>query len=223
MYRIVFEDEFIIGVDKTVTIPCLRQGESAGLSDELLLEFPQLVSVPDFGFTHRLDNETVGVMLVARTKDYYDAMRGLFSMKLVNKTYHARVTGHVEDKKGVIDLPIAHSKKTEKKMVAVREGYRIFRGNPRPARTEWTVLKKSGINTDLELKTSSGVRHQIRVHLHSMGHPVCGDHLYGKHASDYPSLMLISRTIAFKCPVRNSEIVLTSPLTLDNMFTEISM
>ena len=220
MYKIIYEDEHLIGIDKLSPVPCIRLADSSGLSDELLLEFPFLGQIPDFGFTHRLDNETLGVLIVAKKVGVYDTIRGYFDSKKINKTYHARVQGVVEGDTGVINLPIAHSSKSPKKMVAVREGYRIYRGEPRPANTEWTTIDKALDTTDLELSTSTGVRHQIRVHLLSIGHPICGDRLYCKDFLNYPSLMLISKSVSFLHPVTGAEMLIKSGIELGTMFKE---
>ncbi|MEI6080396.1 MAG: RluA family pseudouridine synthase [bacterium] len=221
MFRVVYEDENCMGVDKLLPMPCIRQGSSSGLSDDIILEYPDLMKIPDFGLTHRLDNETLGVILVAKNADYYEKIRELFTNKKVSKTYNARVRGIVKEDSGIIDDPIAHSKKSIKKMIVVKPGYRIYRSEPRPAITEWTVINRRSDSTDLELKTSTGVRHQIRVHLQSIGHPICGDALYSDYSEDYPSLMLISKSVSFECPISGKEIKLVSTLNLDNMFDSI--
>ncbi|MFH1222812.1 MAG: RluA family pseudouridine synthase [Pseudomonadota bacterium] len=218
MYKVILDDEYFIGVDKLSPVPCIRQGDSAGLSDELVLEYPALSSIKDFGFTHRLDNETLGVLLIAKTQKYYDGIRELFENKLVEKTYLARVNGVVKDTSGVVDTPIAHSDKTAKKMLAVKPGYRSFRGAPREALTEWRVVKTNADTTDLALTTSTGVRHQIRIHMASIGFPICGDRLYNKNNSTCPSLMLMAKSISFKCPVREKQFELVSSLSLEEMF-----
>jgi 23S rRNA-/tRNA-specific pseudouridylate synthase len=218
MFRVVYEDDNCMGVDKFLPVPCIRQAGSSGLSDDVILEYPALSRIPDFGFTHRLDNDTLGVILVAKSTDYYEKIRELFKNKQVGKVYHARVRGVIKDDEGLVDLPIAHSKKSTKKMTAVKPGYRIYRSEPRPALTEWKVLDRRSELTDVELRTSTGVRHQIRVHMHSIGHPICGDVLYSEYSDDYPSLMLISKSVSFKCPVTGKDIKLISTLNLDNMF-----
>jgi len=218
VYRIVYENNDILIIDKLTPVPTLRQGSSGGLSDEVLLEFPYLAGIKDHGFTHRLDNETLGLILIAKNESYYSKMRALFSERMVNKKYLSRVRGNIAEDSGVIDLEIAHSAKSSKKMVAIREGYRIFRGHPRGAITEWRVLNRRPDSTDIELSAKTGVRHQIRVHLASIEHPICGDRLYGKYADDYPSLMLVSRSVDFICPNTGQKIEAVSTLNLDNMF-----
>jgi len=218
VYRVVYENKDILIIDKLVPVPTLRQGSNGGLSDEVLLEFPYLASINDCGFTHRLDNETLGLILIAKNEKYYLKIRDLFREKKISKLYLARVRGSLPAEKGVIDTPVAHSAKSTKKMVAVKEGYRIFRGNPRTAVTEWKVVNRRVDSTDLELSARTGVRHQIRVHLASIEHPICGDRLYGKDVNDYPSLMLISKSLSFVCPECGDKIEASSTLTLDSMF-----
>jgi 23S rRNA-/tRNA-specific pseudouridylate synthase len=221
MYCILNEEDNFIALDKRAPMPCLRQGDSPGLSDELLMEFPYLSSLPDFGFTHRLDNETLGLILVAKNINYYETIRKLFQKKMITKTYHARVRGSLKELSGVIDIPIAHSKKNPKKMLTVQAGYRIYRGEPRSAKSIWKVIKSNIDSTDLELETNSGVRHQIRVHLNSIGHPICGDPLYGNYGLECPSLMLISKTIQYRCPLLDKDIKLESKLCLNDIISLI--
>lgn len=218
MYRVVYENKDALIIDKLVPVPTLRQGSNGGMSDEVLLEFPYLASIKDCGFTHRLDNETLGLILIAKNDKYYEKIRALFSEKKINKLYLARVRGTLPAEKGIIDTPVAHSAKSTKKMIAVKEGYRIFRGHPRNAVTEWKVINRRADSTDLELSAKTGVRHQIRVHLASIEYPICGDRLYGKNTDDYPSLMLISKSLNFICPETGDKIEAVSTLTLDSMF-----
>jgi len=218
VYRVVYENKDALIIDKLVPVPTLRQGPNGGMSDEVLLEFPYLASIKDCGFTHRLDNETLGLILIAKNDKYYEKIRTLFSEKKINKLYLARVRGTLPTEKGVIDTPVAHSAKSTKKMIAVKEGYRIFRGHPRNAVTEWKVINRRADSTDLELSAKTGVRHQIRVHLASIEYPICGDRLYGKNTDDYPSLMLISKSLNFICPETGEMLEATSTLTLDSMF-----
>lgn len=220
-YRTIFENEDYLGIEKIYPIPCIRLNDKAGLSDELILEYPYLSKIKDYGFCHRLDNETLGVILVAKRQDVYDKTRIMFSKNLINKTYHARVNGVMENNEGLIDDPIGHDRKSKKKMLVLKEGYRIFRGRKQEAKTYFKVLKRNKASTDLEVSIETGVRHQIRVHLKSIGHSVLEDGLYGDLLGNYPSMMLISKKISFVSPVNSEKIELLSTISLDNMFKNI--
>jgi len=104
--------------------------------------------------------------------------------------------------------------------LVVRDGYRVYRGQPRQACTKWKVLSRSSGTTDLALSTNTGVRHQIRVHLLSIGHPICGDRLYNKDFLSHPSLMLICKRIEFTHPRSEEKMAINSELELNNMFKE---
>jgi len=220
LYKILHEDKHLLVIDKLSTVPCIRLGDSSGLSDELILEYPGLVKIPDYGFTHRLDNETLGAVIVAKDLETYEKIRLDFDSSRISKTYHARVSGVVEADEGCVELPIAHSLKSAKKMLVVRDGYRVYRGQPRQACTKWKVLSRSSGTTDLALSTNTGVRHQIRVHLLSIGHPICGDRLYNKDFLSHPSLMLICKRIEFTHPRSEEKMAINSELELNNMFKE---
>jgi len=215
MYRIIFENQHFIILDKLSQIPCIREGHSAGLSDELVLEYPYLANIDDFGFTHRLDNETLGILLVAKNKDYYELIRNLFKTEKVLKTYLARVEGIVPQKDGEIVFPIAHNKNNKKKMLAIKPTYRIFRGKAKDAKTSWTILEQTKTTSDLLLSTYTGRRHQIRVHLQGIGFPICGDFLYSKNYTSYPALMLIAKSLSFTCLVSKTNYNFSSNLELD--------
>lgn len=209
MYKIIFENDNFLIIDKLSQIPCIRLKDKAGLSDELILEFPSLSNLPDYGFTHRIDNDTLGLVIVAKNINYYNKIRDLFKQNKILKVYHARVSGKLYAKKGIINYPIAHSKKTDKKMVAIKEGYRLYRGKAREAETRWTLIS----GKDLEVIIKTGVRHQIRVHLASLSHPILGDFLY--NGDPAPCLMLISKKISFSLDGENFEAV--SSLNLDDL------
>lgn len=220
MYKILYEDKHLLVIDKLSTVPCIRMGDSSGLSDELVLEYPSLLKIQDHGFTHRLDNETLGAVIVAKDSEVYEKIRKGFDSSEIWKTYNARVSGLVGPDEGLIEVPIAHSLKSTKKMLAVKDGYRVYRGQPRTASTRWKVIARSSNTSDLELLTNTGVRHQIRIHMLSIGHPICGDRLYSKDFLSYPSLMLISKSIEFVHPVLGEKMTVKSSLDLNNMFKE---
>jgi len=223
MYRLIHEEDNFLIIDKAMIMPTIRQADSAGLSDDVALSYPELNAIKDFGFTHRLDNETLGLVIVARNKNYYEAVRAMFSEHKIQKKYHARVLGRLPEQTGSIYYPIAHSKSSDKKMVAVKPGYRVYRGEPRSAQTDFKVIAEHAETTDLELSTVTGLRHQIRVHLQSIGYSICGDRLYSKDTNNnsYPSLMLVAKHISFICPITSKTYNFISTVSLDNMFNEL--
>lgn len=139
------------------------------------------------GIVHRLDRETSGLLIVARTNYAHQTFNTLFQKREINKTYHAVVVGHPE-KVGFIDYGIARDPYNRAKMKAFDSNHKDYRAETkiiRPSQTHYTVLEYFN-NPDaalVELKPISGRTHQIRVHMTASGHPLIGDQLYSKRSS----------------------------------------
>ena len=118
---------------------------------------------------HRLDRETSGILLFARSRAVQDEVQAAW--KSVSKTYLAIVEGHPEPAEGVVDQPL-----WEDRSLSVRVG---SRADSRDARTRYSTLEAGRSRTLLEVQLDTGRRHQIRVHLAWLGHPVVGDERYG--------------------------------------------
>ena len=141
---------------------------------------------------HRLDKEVSGVLLLAREPASHRYLNDLFSGRQVAKTYLALVHGHVPKDQGAIELPIRQF--GSGRMGVAPEG--------KPSLTHYQVLKRMERFTVLVVRPSTGRRHQIRVHLYALGHPIVGDLRYGdKQAQQgFSRLMLHARAIAFQAP-----------------------
>ncbi len=154
---------------------------SKTLADFLVKKFPELKKVGDDplvrpGMVHRLDKDTSGVLLIARTEQAFAELKNLFKTRAIEKTYVALVVGRVTPARGIIDLKIGRLIKRP----ALR-GTELSRiKNEREAKTEYRVLKYVNGFTLLEAKPKTGRMHQVRVHLRAIGYPVAGDLLYGK-------------------------------------------
>jgi 23S rRNA pseudouridine1911/1915/1917 synthase len=128
-----------------------------------------------FGIVHRLDKETSGLLLVARTHEAFESLKSLFHDRLVEKTYHALAFGHFALKQGSIEGDIISGEHSLKRRVAsLRDSLK-----KRVARTDYEVEKRFRDFDLVKVFPKTGRTHQIRVHFLSMGHPIVGDKLYG--------------------------------------------
>jgi 23S rRNA pseudouridine1911/1915/1917 synthase len=143
--------------------------------------------VPRPGIVHRLDRDTSGLLIVAKTQQMYEWLKEQFKKRTVEKTYEALVHGIVGQEKGVVDRPIGRSGSDFRKKSAQRGAL----GTLRDARTEYVVLKRFPAEdiTHVALYPKTGRTHQLRVHMKAIHHPILGDTLYGgKKTSLQPSL-----------------------------------
>ena len=143
------------------------------------------------GIVHRLDRETSGVMIIAKTPESFEFFKSAFKNRDVSKTYSAIVWGNVKEDEDTIDAPIARSSSDFRKWSAQRGA----RGTKRSAVTDYKVLARfedSGQKFSmLELKPKTGRTHQIRVHMKYMNHPIICDSLY---AEGKPKVLGFKRT-----------------------------
>jgi 23S rRNA pseudouridine1911/1915/1917 synthase len=175
---ILHEDRDVIVLDKSsglVVHP--GAGHKGGtLVNALLHHCPGIEGVGDHarpGIVHRLDKETSGTMVVAKTSLAYDSLIRQFKTREVRKTYLALAYGQVKKAEGVIDLPIGRHPKHRKKMS-------VKSSQSRPTETRWQINEAFTEVTLLEIDLRTGRTHQVRVHCAAMGHPLVGDATYGK-------------------------------------------
>ena len=161
------------------------------------------------GIVHRLDKETSGALVVAKNDATHRDLSSQFAARTMTKIYLALVAGILRKTSGVIDKAIArHPVHRQRMSIARRQG--------RSAKTEYRVLRSGDEISLIECILHSGRTHQIRVHLHHLGHPVLGDKLYGgKRAGDYPRQMLHAWKLAFRHPRSGDEMSFEAPVPLD--------
>ena len=157
------------------------------------------------GIVHRLDKDTSGLLLVAKNDASQLALSEQLSARSMEKHYRALVEGNIREDSGRVEAAIARSKKDRKKMAVDPEG--------REAITEWTVLARGNGVTLLDVHILTGRTHQIRVHTKHIGHPVCGDPIYGSpKGAKVPRLMLHAYSLSFTHPTSGERMTFTAEL-----------
>ncbi len=142
-----------------------------------LQQYPHIAEVGDPGrpgIVHRLDKDTSGVLVIAKTQAMYDSLKRQFHDREVEKTYLALVEGHLATENGSIDKPIGRSKQHHRMAARTTQ----LDDRDREAVTEYQVINRFQKRDYVEVHPKTGRTHQIRVHLYSLGNPVVGDTLY---------------------------------------------
>jgi len=175
--KIYFEDEELILLEKPagmVSHPAVGHWTGT-LVNALLYHFGlEKADEENFrlGLVHRLDKNTSGLLLVAKTMTAHAQLQKQLKDRTLKRQYQAIAWGHLKDKKGLIDLPLGRSPADRKKVVVTKE-------RSRPALTEYEVLENFAFAQLLKIALRTGRTHQIRAHLSHLGHPVFGDPEYG--------------------------------------------
>ena len=181
---VLYEDDFLFALDKPAGQPThpLRFTETDTLANALLARFPELADIGDDrlfpALLHRLDTQTSGLVLAAKTPAAYTNLRAQFRRFTVQKHYTALVHGTV-DSPGSLDAPLTHQTRSPCKMAIVRNPDKIPPRDLFAASTSWTPLETGRNFSLLDVTIYTGVTHQIRCHLAAAGHPILGDTLYG--------------------------------------------
>jgi len=211
-----FADDDLVVVSKPAGLVVHPGAGHAGgtLVNGLLQQFPELSGVGDParpGIVHRLDRDTSGLMLVARSGRAYDSLVGALARREVDRRYLALVWGRFEAPRGVIDAPIGRSPTRRTRMAVRDEG--------RAARTAYDVRHEYEFPAVslLECRLETGRTHQLRVHLSAVGHAVVGDAAY---RGDRPSLplgrpFLHAYELALDHPTTGERLTFEDPLPVE--------
>jgi len=208
---ILYEDEYLIVLNKPagLVVHPAPGHERGTLVNALLYHCKDLKGIGGRerpGIVHRLDKDTSGVLVVAKTDHVHRHLSNQFKWHTVQRIYIALVKGVMEDDKGTIELPIGRDKKDRKKISP-----RTLK--PRMAITNYKVLKRFKDFTLVELKPETGRTHQLRVHLAYLQHPIVGDPIYGgREKIKAPRMMLHARYLGFVHPVKGEYMEFEAPL-----------
>lgn len=188
---ILYKDESILVVDKPaglLSVPGRGEHLSDCLINRLRVEFPDVLLV------HRLDLDTSGVLIFARTKPAQGALGKQFEAKTTEKLYIARIARALEASEGLVDLPLIVDWPN-------RPRHHVNHETGKPAQTKWQVLEQTALETRVALMPLTGRTHQLRVHMAALGHPILGDTLYASGAAmDHPRLMLHAHRLRIDHP-----------------------
>ncbi|GAB4177430.1 MAG: hypothetical protein Fur0039_20800 [Rhodocyclaceae bacterium] len=174
---VLHEDDFLLVVDKPAGLVVHPgNGNPCGtLLNALLYHSPQLARLPRAGIVHRLDKDTSGLLVVAKTLEAHTELVRQLQARTVSRRYLAVVAG-LARREGVVDAAIGRHPRQRTRMAVVAGG--------RAARTHYRVIERLAGASLLECALETGRTHQIRVHMASIGHPLLGDPVYGRRRSD---------------------------------------
>lgn len=189
--RIIHADDHVVVADKPaglLSVPGRGEERQDCLIDRLRAEFADILLV------HRLDLDTSGVMIFARTRAAQGHLGQQFEKRGTTKNYIARLWGRIEEDKGRVDLPlIVDWPNRPRQHVNFETG--------KPAVTDWRVIGKRETETRVRLQPLTGRSHQLRVHMKEIGHPILGDPLYSEGAARaFPRLMLHAESLRLRHP-----------------------
>lgn len=224
---ILYDNDEVLAVNKPAGLVVHGDGktEEKTLADWILEKYPEIKDVgepgkvstgevvPRPGIVHRLDRETSGVMLIAKTEDSFQNLKKQFQNHEIKKVYEAFVEGEVKNDEGTIDRPISRSSKDFRMWTAQRGG----RGEERDAITDYKVLNRKGGYSLVEVSPKTGRTHQIRVHFKAINYPLVADILYGKGRENelgFERLALHSKQITFS-GINGEQHTVLAPYPLD--------
>jgi tRNA pseudouridine32 synthase/23S rRNA pseudouridine746 synthase len=200
MLEIIYSDDAMVAVNKPtrlLTVPGRGEDKQDCLYHRVLERFADALVV------HRLDMDTSGLILFARSPEAQRHLSAQFENREVSKSYVALVEGVIEKKVGMIDFPM---RKDMTQRLPPRHIIDCVRG--KQSLTEWRVISRGATSTRVELLPLTGRSHQLRVHMQSIGFPIVGDRIYGTPAE---RLMLHAQSLELHHPASGRPIRLDCP------------
>jgi tRNA pseudouridine32 synthase/23S rRNA pseudouridine746 synthase len=189
--ELIHEDHELLVVNKPAGLLSVP-GKGDHLRDCLITRLQ--AAFPEALLVHRLDMDTSGVIVFARTPAAQRHLGLQFEKRMMKKSYLALVWGQVDRKEGVIDLPLIVDWPN-------RPLQKVCHETGRAAVTEWKVLRHDETSTRMRLFPQTGRSHQLRIHMRELGHPILGDPFYATGpARDFPRLMLHAETLRLRHP-----------------------
>lgn len=206
----VFEDDQILVINKPaglVVHPGAGNWQGT-LLNAILYHYPESQHIPRAGIVHRLDKDTSGLMVIAKTEAAHTYLVAALKARQVKRLYTAWVAGVLNDSSCVINAPIGRDAKARTKMAVTPQG--------KEAITHVQVVRRFKDSTVIECALKTGRTHQIRVHLASMGHPLIGDTVYGgPRYATLPRQALHAHALGLYHPISKEWMTWTTPLAQD--------
>ena len=208
---IVFEDEHFAVINKPqgmVVHPASSYTKNDTLVNALLADLDKLSSINGVirpGIVHRLDKDTSGLIVVAKTDEAHKSLASQIEKKTARRIYYGLCDGNFKEDNGTVDAPIARNKRDRKKMGIDPDGRRAV--------THYQVLERFGKYTLVRFELETGRTHQIRVHSSHIHHPIVGDEIYGGSTALYKNGQLLHA----------KRLVLSHPITKETMEFEADL
>jgi 23S rRNA pseudouridine1911/1915/1917 synthase len=210
-FAIAYEDEHLLVVDKPagVVVHPARGHRAGTLAQALAGRAAGGEDPTRAGIVHRLDRDTSGLLVVARSEPVHAALKAMLAERLITREYLALVEGRPGARSGTIDAPLGRDRR-------VRTRISTDTDEPRTAITHFETERTFPGHTLLRVRLETGRTHQIRAHLKAIGHPVAGDPEYGRAGElGLPRQFLHAEYLAFEHPVTGAMIEERSPLPSD--------
>ncbi len=209
-FRVAYEDEHLLVVDKDAGVVVHpARGHREGTLSQLLADTAAGGDPTRAGIVHRLDRDTSGLLLVARSEQAHAALQRALQRREIERVYLALVHGRPPARSGTIEAPIGRDARVRTRMA-------VGGAHAREARTHFELERALDTTSLLRLRLETGRTHQIRVHLLAIGHPVVGDPEYGRGETLGLSRQFLHATrLAFAHPLGGRRVEVDSPLPAD--------